>query len=106
MNEETREIGDALLEIWRENTFSFPDEEALAIADTILNLGYHKTVWHKVSDKLPEKPAYYYCHYKGIHLNSGEPYIGNHEMFWNSEKFITDSTNEIIAWTELPKYEE
>lgn len=77
------------------------------VAEIIYDAGYHKTMWHKVAEgDLPKYPTFYFCHYKGIYINSGEPYEANHEMFWNGKRFITDSTNQVIAWTELPSYKE
>ena len=84
----------------------YPDD-AKEIAKALDILGYRKIVWHKVADgDLPKYPTFYVCHYKGVHINSGEPYEATHEMYWNGKRFITDSTNKVIAWTELPKYKE
>lgn len=81
--------------------------ETPSLAKRLVNHGWSKIVWHKVADgDLPKYPTFYFCHYKGIHINSGEPYEADHEMYWNGKRFITDSTNQVIAWTELPTYEE
>ena len=108
MNEELKRFAEKCADDieYASTSQEFSRDDRIEIGRALYNLGYRKSVWHKVSDKLPKKPAYYYCYYKGFHFNSGEAYIGKHEMFWNGEKFITDWMNEVIAWTQLPEYKE
>lgn len=68
-------------------------------------LGYHKTIWHKVADgDLPKDD-------RSIRwFDKGKCYI---EGYYDTgtEKFVVDCDNyfykdKVIAWTELPTYEE
>lgn len=74
-------------------------------AQALSNAGYRKTVWHKVADgDLPKRDDLYLC-------VCGKP----NGMHWALVNYIDDgfydvknnySEIDVIAWTELPKYEE
>lgn len=84
---------------------AFPDVAAIDAADEILNLGYHKTVWHKVSDgDLPEE-------YNEVRFITDTGYYHNGCYVKVKNAFYYDgdikyNLDEVIAWTELPTYEE
>ena len=86
--------------------YIFSDVAAIDAADEILNLGYYKPIWHKVSDgDLPKKHKEVvvfldvnYDYYIGS-------YAKNDGSFHTYIGFDMDKSK-VIAWTELPKYEE
>lgn len=83
------------------------DEEE--VAKEIYNAGYHKIVWHKVADgDLPMKSGLYYCycnlHYFDRHNNVIFDTVYSIEYF--NLPFFDTINKSVIAWTELPKYEE
>ena len=75
-------------------------DAAIAIYDA----GYHKTVWHKIADgDLPE--------YAGPYLvvcgdeSLPEYDVDFYENFWDGKRWVHNE-GRVIAWTELPTYEE
>lgn len=85
----------------------FSDCMAEVWAEEILSLGYRKIIWHKVADgNLPEN-------YQEIRWvdNTGEYYNGTYCEDGTEERFTSDLgcdfyRDEVVAWTELPKYKE
>lgn len=82
-------------------------------AKAFINAGYRKTVWHKVADgDLPKQlnkdhvaVPVQVCYVNGIGLKINSPcyffFIDNQFRALNS-----NVTLDVIAWTELPTYEE
>lgn len=67
-------------------------------------LGYHKTIWHKVADgDLPEHAGSYLIICEGG--SSPKYYVDSYEHFWYGKRWVY-SDGCVIAWAELPKYEE
>lgn len=75
------------------------------IAEMLYNIGYHKTIWHKVADgDLPKE-------YHEVRFVSDTGHYRNGIYKEVTNAFYVDgdieySIDEIIAWTELPKYKE
>lgn len=81
-------------------------------AEALINEGYRKTVWHKVADgDLPKQEngnviamPVQVCYKNGIGIKVNSPcyffFIDNQFRALNS-----NITLDVIAWTELPKYE-
>ena len=112
MTEEMRELGSTILDIIEnDETFeypTYPDAQSVVIADAVLKLGYHKTVWHKVEDgDLPEKSGWYWCYCDYV-FNEDEHKRCYDLNCWRSDdqQFILREGKSVIAWTELPIYKE
>lgn len=73
------------------------------IAEDLYNAGYRKQVWHKVANgDLPSITDAYLCEMK---------WHGLDVLFYSIERGFFSSgypinKDDVIAWTELPKYEE
>lgn len=90
-----------------------PIEIMPKVAEALCNEGYHKTVWHKVADgDLPKQEngdviaiPVQVCYKNEIGIKCNGPcyffFITGNFRELNSAK-----TLDVIAWTELPKYEE
>ena len=82
-------------------------------AEALINEGYRKTIWHKVADgDLPKQEnanviaiPVQVCYTNEIGIKINSPcyffFIDNTFRSLNSTKTLN-----VIAWTELPKYEE
>ena len=81
------------------------DCECYSYARRFFNKGYRKTIWHKVAeDDLPKEDCEVIFvsdtgyHYGGIYVKITDAFYADGDT-----KYDID---EVIAWTELPKYEE
>ena len=106
IEEMARELFNIKTQVYSPFTNKYDGKDKFfAIAEELTKQGYHKTIWHKVSDgDLPKK-------YKEVLLLGKDYnyYIGSYAK--DDESFHTDigfdmDKNEVIAWTELSKYEE
>lgn len=117
MNKEIEEMADDIY--WKGSRFDILTKSGCEdLAETLYDLGYHKTVWHKAADgDLPpigHLVLTIYEDIKGSHYATD--YITfkqsfnntNHiEAVWRSnlyDKYY--DLKEVIAWTEVPKYKE
>ena len=104
-HDEAVELAGIIENKMRDDTYMFSDAAAIDAANEILNLGYHKTIWHKVADgDLPEeypevrfvsKTGYYHI---GVYVKVKNAFYVDGDI-----KYDID---EVVAWTELPTYEE
>ena len=90
-----------------------PIEIMPKVAEALYNAGYHKTVWHKVADgDLPKQEngdviatPVQVCYKNEIGIKCNSPcyffFIDNSFRALNSNVAL-----DVIAWTELPIYEE
>ena len=111
MTEEMRELGSTIEEIIRNEDYEYSDAEALSIADAVLNLGYHKTIWHKVAEgDLPERQGQkvWLC------TTSKDYFMANYyddtplggKQFFEIVNAGRITLSNVLAWTELPRYTE
>lgn len=79
------------------------------LSKALVNAGYHKQVWHKVADgDLPPANTDVLCFGKlrGTRQKAYDLNVYSYvERCWYGFGFRTDEIDEVIAWTELPKYE-
>ena len=74
------------------------------IAKDIINANYHRTVWHKIADgDLPEHIGPYLIVYKDESVPEYD--VDFYENFWDGKRWVYNE-GRVIAWTELPLYEE
>lgn len=112
-HDEAVELAGIIENKMRDNTYMFSDVAAIDTANEILNLGYHKTIWHKVAEgDLPKRAN------KDIHAVPVQTYYedsngmksnGPLYYFFLDNSFHTlgnPKAVNVIAWAELPKYEE
>lgn len=91
--------------------YIFSDVAAIDAADEILNLGYHKTIWHKVAENdLPKRQGqkvwlctiskdYFMANYWDDVMTGGK-------QFFEVASVGRITLSNVLAWMELPKYEE
>lgn len=99
MNEEIETMAN-ICEMNKNEWSSHKQGFCYAQAEALYNAGYRKTVWHKVVDgDLPKGKClvliFYESEILGKHYTTDLFYMGR---FVNHE-------GQVIAWTELPKYE-
>lgn len=105
-HDEAVELAGIIENKMRDESYIFSDVAAIDAADEILNIGYHKTTWHKVADgDLPKNTkklvVFLDANYE-YHIGS---YAEKDETF-NAYTGFGMGKKYVIAWTELPEYKE
>ena len=72
------------------------------VAENLCNIGYHKTVWHKVADgDLPEYAGRYLVILDDESLP--EYRVDSYEHYWDGPRWEYNGSR-VIAWAELLPY--